>query len=312
MLEQPIVRAVRDAKRILIAGCGGGYDVFGAVPILVELMDAGREVHLANLSFACLSDLPGAIQQPDASSLYEVPASAATTAAYCPEAWLARWLEERLGRRQPVWAFEKSGVRPLRAAYRRLVHELEIDCVLLVDGGTNALLRGDEPSLGTSTDAAISLAAASGLNVPRKVLASIGFGAGLKDGVCHAHVLERIAELSRIGGYLGVAALVGGTRAGDLYDDALQYTFANQGSFRRSHLQSAIRASMLGGFGTDAQKAWLSPLQSMFWFFSLDQVVKSHLLLGHIHDTNETWEATARMEGARKALKVRERTLLPL
>src|SRR6185503_19666980 len=109
-------------------------------------MDAGVEVDLANLSFSILADLPGAIQQPGVPNLYEVPASAATTRAYCPEAWLARWLEERLGRRQSVWAFEKSGVRPLRAAYRSLVERLGSDCVVLIEGGMSALLRGDEPS----------------------------------------------------------------------------------------------------------------------------------------------------------------------
>src|SRR4051812_25155867 len=144
VLEQPIQRAIRNAKRVLLAGCGGGYDVFGAVPILVELMDAGKEVHLANLSFTSLADLDGALQQPGFPTLYEVPSSAATARAYCPEAWLARWLEERLGRRQSVWAFEKSGVRPLHAAYRHLTERLRIDCVVLIDSGSRALFRGDE------------------------------------------------------------------------------------------------------------------------------------------------------------------------
>src|SRR5262245_1872586 len=140
------------ARRILLAGCGGGYDVLGAVPLLHALRAAGLEVELASLSFCYLNGLDGARQDPDVPNLYAVPGAAAAERAYCPEAWLARWLDGEYPRadgEHVVWSFDKTGVRPLARAYRALVERLAIDAIVLVDGGIDAMLRGDETSLGT-------------------------------------------------------------------------------------------------------------------------------------------------------------------
>jgi hypothetical protein len=51
------------------------------------------------------------------------------------------------------------GVRPLRAAYAKLAEHLDLDAVVLVDGGTDILMRGDEAGLGTPADDMTSLAA---------------------------------------------------------------------------------------------------------------------------------------------------------
>ena len=56
---------------------------------------------------------------------------------------------------------KKVGVRPLRAAYQWLVEELRVSAVVLVDGGTDILMRGDEVGLGTPAEDMSSLAAVS-------------------------------------------------------------------------------------------------------------------------------------------------------
>jgi hypothetical protein len=38
-------------NNILVAGAGGGYDVFCGLPLCFSLKRAGKTVHLANLSF---------------------------------------------------------------------------------------------------------------------------------------------------------------------------------------------------------------------------------------------------------------------
>jgi arabinogalactan endo-1,4-beta-galactosidase len=43
-----------NAESILIAGCGGGFDVFAGVPIAQQLMRAGKRVTFANFSFTNL------------------------------------------------------------------------------------------------------------------------------------------------------------------------------------------------------------------------------------------------------------------
>ncbi len=312
MLTQPIEALTTEKRRWLLAGCGGGYDVFGAVPLLIELLALGHEVQLASLSFCYLNGLAGARQHPRVPNLYEVPASAATEGAYCPEAWLARWLGAELGREQSIWAFDKTGARPLAAAYRHLVEEHQIDAVLLVDGGIDALLRGDESSLGTPAEDLASLAAVSRLEVPVKVLACLGLGAEIRDGICHEQVFDRIAELTRAGGFLGSGALLPQTRCGRLYTDAVSFAFAHQQQQRRSHIHKLVSASARGEYGSQGPDVWLSPLLSLVWFFALDEVARSHRFLAGLHETETIWDVHTRIEAARRELAVRPRSSIPI
>src|SRR5512140_3001016 len=103
MLEQPVVAKLGHPRRVLLAGCGGGYDVLGAVPLRHALRAAGVEVHLASLSFAYLNG-PEATQDREHPNLYAVTARAATERAYCPEAWLARWLDTEDGGTHTIWS----------------------------------------------------------------------------------------------------------------------------------------------------------------------------------------------------------------
>jgi hypothetical protein len=312
MLVQPVVERLADAKRVLLAGCGGGYDVFGAVPLAVELLDRGQQPYFASNSFCYLNGLDGAVQHSEQPNLYAVPSAAATTTSYCPEAWLARWLERELGYAEPVWAFEKTGVRPLLAAYRLLARQLAIDAVVLVDGGIDSLLRGDEASLGTPAEDLTSLAAVEQLDVGTKVLACFALGAEVRDGICHAQVFERIGELTRLGGFLGASALVGEQRCGALYREAVKFAFANQEGQRQSHINKVVCAAMEGQAGAQGQHIWLSPLLSLFWFFEVGVVAGSNLLVAHVRDTESIWDVTARIEGIRKGLTIRDRSPIPI
>jgi hypothetical protein len=312
MLEQPFAERLAGARRVLLAGCGGGYDVLGAVPLLAALDDGQREIHLASLSFCYLNGLDGARQQPALPNLYEVPATAATADAYCPEAWLARWLEERRGRRQSVWAFEKTGVKPLATAYRWLVEHLDIDAIVLIDGGIDAILRGDESSLGTPAEDLASLAAVHALDVPVKLLACVGLGAEVRDGICHDQVFDRMAELTRHGGYLGSVALLDTTVAGQRYRDAVEYVFANQSTQRTSHVHKVVLAAMNGTSGADGPHIWYSPLLNQLWFFALDTVAETHLFLPELASTDTMWEVSARIEAIRKSVPVRIRSSIPI
>lgn len=245
-------------------------------------------------------------------NLYEIPPSAATPSAYCPEAWLARWLGERLGNRLPLWGFDKTGVQPLLAAYEHLVAELHIDAVVLVDGGVDSILRGDESSLGTPAEDLVSLAAVAALSVPTKIMACVGLGAEMRDGICHEQVFARIADLTRQGGLLGSSALVPQSRTGALYREAVEYVFANQREQRRSHIHKVVLESMLGGYGADGPHIWVSPLLSQFWFFDLETVARSHLFLAELQQTETIWQVTAQIEGLRKSIKLQPKTSIPI
>jgi hypothetical protein len=294
-----------DAERILLAGAGGGYDVLGAVPLVAELEAEGREVHLASLSFTYLNGLDRARHVAEVGCMYEVTGDAAVEHAYCPEAHLAAFLE------RPIWCFDKTGVEPLANAYRWLARELAIDLVVLIDGGIDLILRGDEISIGTPSEDLTSLAAVAQLEVPARI-ACLGLGAEIRDGIAHEQVFARIAELTRAGGYLGADALVAGTPRGQLYARAHDYVTSHQATRNQSHVHKVVRAAMAGEYGETAPHVWLSPLLAMYWWFELGAVADSHCFLDQLRGTQSIWEVAARIERARALFQIRARTQIPI
>lgn len=89
-----------------------------------------------------------------------------------------------------MYAFPRCGAAPLSDAYRTLMTRHAIDGVVLVDGGTDILMFGDESGLGTPEEDMASLAAVravvtgSETAVPA-VVACIGFGIDAYHGVDH-------------------------------------------------------------------------------------------------------------------------------
>ena len=51
-LNLPILDQLDRCQNILIAGMGGGFDVFCGLPIFFALQKRGQHVHLANLIFS--------------------------------------------------------------------------------------------------------------------------------------------------------------------------------------------------------------------------------------------------------------------
>ncbi len=53
-LTLPFFREIENAQSILLAGAGGGFDIFSGLPLYFGLRNLGKQVHLANLSFSPL------------------------------------------------------------------------------------------------------------------------------------------------------------------------------------------------------------------------------------------------------------------
>lgn len=124
----PFFDKISGSRNILIAGAGGGFDVFAGLPLYFWLRGAGKTVHLANLSFTELGFCEG--ERPVPSLL---PDTSGPT-NYFPEVYLAQWLTEHFAT-TPVYAIERGGARPVQAAYEWLVKTLRPDTLILVDGG---------------------------------------------------------------------------------------------------------------------------------------------------------------------------------
>ncbi|MEU5595319.1 DUF1152 domain-containing protein [Streptomyces sp. NPDC020298] len=288
--EPALFTRLRDARRVLVAGAGGGFDVYAGLPLALALREAGAEVHLASLSFADLYglDLDVWVDQDVAA----VRPDTTLRGDYFPERTLAEWLEGQ-GLPSTVYAFPRTGVEPLRAAYRSLLAHLGgVDAVVLVDGGTDILMRGDEHGLGTPEEDMASLAAVGGLDeVPHRLVACLGFGVDAYHGVNHCLVLENLAALERDGAYLGAFSLPRESREGALYLDAVEHAQQRTAS-HPSIVNGSVAAAVRGGFGdvrfterTRNSELFVNPLMSVYFCVDAPGLARRNLYLDRLEGT---------------------------
>src|SRR3954470_18813530 len=106
-MNVPFFKKAEAAKSVLIAGAGGGFDIFCGLPIYFWLKKAGKTVHLANLSSGAIGFCDG---KNPISGLWRITHQTAAP-KYFPEMHLARWLTDRHGE-TPIYAIEPAGARP--------------------------------------------------------------------------------------------------------------------------------------------------------------------------------------------------------
>jgi hypothetical protein len=139
-LNLPLNDEFLNCKSLLLAGMGGGFDVFCAIPLYLALKAQGVNVHLASLSFAPVEHVRGVEKLSE--NLFEVTAEYKTPLPYFPEGRLVRWFAEERGEDVTVWCLRGIGGATITDAYAKLATHLQLDGVLLVDGGVDGLLRG--------------------------------------------------------------------------------------------------------------------------------------------------------------------------
>lgn len=313
MIDLAVPSSLLAAQSVLIAGAGGGFDIYAGIPLFEALSRKGINVTLANLSF---SRLQATSVAPAVPGLYKVDASTKLDVPYFPEGVLSRFYESR-GRQVPIYAFEKTGVVPLRKCYEYIVEREHIDAVVLVDGGTDILMRGDEAGLGTPEEDMTSLAAVSKLDVPTKLVYCLGFGIDSYHGVCHAHFLENVAALSKTGAFLGTQSLLASMPEAELYLDAVRYSEIHMAS-HPSIVNTSIASALEGAFGdvhrterTRTSELFINPLMSMYWGFELAGLVDHNLYLDALEATETVWDVQLAIEAYRAGLALRDRQAIP-
>jgi hypothetical protein len=235
--------------------------------------------------------------------------------SYFPEYYLCQWFRAQ-GEEVPIYGFEQTGVRPLLAGYQTLVDQLGIDTVLLVDGGTDSLMRGDEAELGTPHEDIASIAAVHQLDLPRKLLVCLGFGIDAFHGVCHAHFLEAVAELTRAGAFLGAWSLTADMPEVQRYRDAVFAAMYPHLSIVSASILSAID----GQFGdyhmterTRGSELFINPLMTLYWGFRLAPVAERILYLEAMRQTESYWDVSQVIDQFQASLPtVREWRGLPM
>ena len=125
-------------------------------------------------------------------------------------------------------------------------------------------------------------------------------------------MLERVAALSKVDGFLGVWSLLSESEAAVAYRAAASHIKSHQTAQRGSHIHTVVTASLDAQFGHRGEHVWISPLASFYWFFSLEKVARENLLLPHIADTETLWEVAAIIEAQRRSLRIKPRSPIPL
>lgn len=310
----PLPSPLTSARRVLVVGAGGGFDVYAGLPLYFALRRAGKEVALANLTFTYLGGT-------DARWLTRALAAVEPTTTgedgYFPERCLARFLARR-GEASTVYAIDKLGVRPVGEAYEYLAGEFGADALVLIDGGTDILMRGDEAGLGTPAEDMVSLGAASALgSVPTKLVQCVGFGVDTYHGVCHAHFLENVAALAAGGGFLGATSLLKEMPEARAYLEAVEAAERAMPE-RPSIVNGSIASAIEGRFGnvhrserTRGSTLFISPLMSLAWTFDLASVAARSLYLSHLAGTESIWDVQTIIEAFRSGQPTRPRATIP-
>jgi len=150
-----------------------------------------------------------------------------------------------------------------------------------------------------------SIAAADALDeakVPRKLLVCLGFGIDTFHGVCHAHVLEAVADLARAGGYLGAFSLMPEMSPVRSFVEATEYVLGRT-SARPSIVLTSILSALEGRFGnhhrterTAGSDLFINPLMAMYWCFQLRHVARRVLYLDQIRHLEGFFDVQIRIE----------------
>ena len=285
------------SKNILIAGCGGGFDIFCGLPLYFALKKDYCLV-LANYSF--VTDFTNC--EKITSYCYKVNAQTPVTInneTYFPEKYLSNWFKEVENIDEPVYCFLKTGVKNIRNSYRCLVEKHNIDTIILVDGGTDVLMRGDEEGLGTPVEDLSSLIAINSLSKPlNKFLVCVGFGIDSFHGVNHYLFLENVANIIKNNGFLGTISILKDTIEYKKYKDCITYVTSIKNN--TSIVNQSICDAVDGNFGdfhstekTKGSKLSINSLMSLYWIFDLDTVADMCKCKEKLINTNTYGEVTA-------------------
>ncbi len=174
---------------ILMAGCGGGYDIYTGLPIYYALKHKyGKQcpqIVLSNLSLSC-EILPNVTQI--GKACYKIDES-----SEC----LGRPAEFQLSSKldQPVYSFDCTNVSEFVQSYQLLVDQYQVTTILICDGGCDSTFSGQEYELGTPVEDMISLYAFSQINFKHSYLILLGANV---DTFCDVRHQDWIANLSKL------------------------------------------------------------------------------------------------------------------
>lgn len=312
MLEPTFIKQLKSCKNVLIVGAGGGFDVFAGLPLFFALRDAGVSVHLANLSFSFRhGEITGRSFGPN---VVEVTARSTGNEYYFPEGYLAKWLSrKRLD--QPIYCIRVTPIADLVKSYKRLHENLKFDMMVLVDGGVDSLMRGDESRIGTPIEDMMSLAAALQIDVPKQLLC---LGLGAETDLCHLYALETVAHLIKANAFLGGLMLTSDMPEVQQFKEATEFVFFEMRGYE-SVICSSILSALEGHFGdhhrtrrTIGSELWINPLMLLYLAFDVAKVTENILYFNKLSDCETIEHVRAMIREFRDKTEVRKVPPFPM
>ena len=308
-----------------MAGCGGGFDFIHSSLLIPDLKSLRKSILIGSYSFGKTKEISGV----DVENVYlssgqivakKISAQSSGSSHYAPEIHYCSYLDKTYPGDAPhrMYAYYARDftVSMLQEFYESLIEKYSVDVIILVDGGSDSLMAGDEEGLGDPIEDAVSVAAVSLLRcstLKMRALISVGLGADRFNGVSDASSLRAIAELTAMGGFLGSISLSSSdVNSSGSNDNTTTTTTTSVLSFYRglvdhiysrqdfqSVLTGCIIASAEGHYGFEvapllkASKrvkegdVYTWPLMSILWAFDIFVVAKRSLLIPWIKDAGQ-------------------------
>lgn len=276
---------IRDVDNILLSGCGGGYDFLHGLPLYFALKGLGKSVYWGNMTFSQISKADGEVvcrEKNPGESIVCMNVTADTkkndSNTYFPEKYLCEWFREVIHEEISVFTFTRRGVDKLTDAYNLVIGRYNIGAIVLIDGGSDSLMAGDEAELGTPLEDMLSIFGVKNTGV-LSFLVCLGIGADRFHGVSDCSTLRAISEITEAGGFLGCISLTQTMPEVQGFLEAFQYIEAKMP--QQSIVGHYVKSAILGHFGnyntlerTQAQKLFVNHLMAQYYFFDLLTVVR--------------------------------------
>jgi hypothetical protein len=189
-------------KVVAIAGCGGGYDIFGGIPLYFDAINEAKKIILINFSFTDSQSFEISVKSGLARMytrylfcINRYENHDGISEDFFPEARLASYLNHSV---YAILIHENPKLSDITESYNHIIqNEGSIDVFYLVDGGCDVLLTGTEQGLGTPVEDMMHLKVINNLNIREKYVMAIGVDVDVAHGVKLDDLIKRLEQLDK-------------------------------------------------------------------------------------------------------------------
>mmetsp|Transcript_3369 Transcript_3369/g.3690 ORF Transcript_3369/g.3690 Transcript_3369/m.3690 type:complete len:349 (-) Transcript_3369:188-1234(-) len=326
LFDPPYLQRLKSANKIFLTGCGGGFDFLQGMPLYFALKKMGKDVALGNLAFTetdkiqaqTLLKLNIGENQMVCKISKDAIYKSSSKSPYFPEKHACEWLETN---HFPgtMYVLRRTGVRSLLKSYEAIYQDFNFDMVILVDGGSDVLMAGDENELGSPAEDVSHLTAISHFQVADKVIDKLVICLGVSvdryHGVSDKATMRAIAEITKSGGYLGGFPLVPQMEEVQKMLE-LSAHIEKKMPNNPSIVTNSVISAITGEFGnfhrcerTEGSALFINPLMSQYHFFDLQTVAKRLKYREWLEDTDNLMELVGAIQEYRKDLSKKKKIL---